>query len=314
MQNILFTAEIVTPVFLIIALGFILKKFRIISDNFVTVTSKFVFNVSLPALIFFNISKIDLSTTLNVKEIIFICTAIISTYLIIWIVSKYFIKEGKNLGVFIQGSYRGNFAIVGFAVIDSLYGNIALGKASLILAFILPLYNILAVIALTVPLSSEKEINYKSTFIEILTNPLVLAVIFALPFSYYKIVIPSVIIESGDYLSAIALPLALIGIGCNLNLTEIKKASTLAFASSTIKLILLPLVVTFLAYEFGFIGQNLGMIFILFACPTAIVSFIMADAMGGNSKLAGNIVVITTLGSIVTITIGLFLLKEFGLI
>jgi len=314
MQNILFTAGIVTPVFLIIALGFILKKLKIISDNFVAVTSKFVFNVSLPALIFFNISEIDLSSTLNIKEIIFICVVIIATYLIIWIISKYFIKDGKNLGVFIQGSFRGNFAIVGFAVIDSLYGNISLGKASLILAFILPLYNILAVVALTVPIMEEKAINLKSTFIEILTNPLVLAVVFALPFSYYKIMLPPVIIKSGNYLSSIALPLALIGIGANLNVKEIKKASTFAFASSGVKLILLPIIATFLAYEFGFIGQELGIIFILFACPTAIVSFIMADAMGGNSKLAGNIVLITTLGSIFTITIGLYLLKAFGLI
>ncbi len=314
MQNILFTAQIVAPVFLIIALGYLLKRTSIVTDKFVTVTSKFVFNVSLPALIFFNISKIDLTTTLNVKEIIFIYLTTIIAYGVIWAVARLFIKDGKNLGVFIQGSYRSNFAIVGFAVISSFYGEEALGKSSLILAFILPLYNILAVMALTVPLRKEKSLNIKSTLIEIITNPLILSVILALPFSYFKIAIHPVITKTGGYLSSIALPLALVGIGANLNITAIKKASSYAFVSSTVKLIFMPLIGTFLAYQFGFNGQELGFLFILFACPTAIVSFIMADAMGANSKLAGNIVLITTLGSILTITIGLFLLKGFGLI
>ncbi len=314
MQNIILTAQIVAPVFLIIALGYLLKKTSVINEKFVTVTSKFVFNVSLPALIFFNISKIDLTATLDVKEIVFIYLTTIFAYGVIWVISGLFIKDGKNLGVFIQGGYRSNFAIVGFAVISSFYGNEALGKSSLILAFILPLYNILAVIALTVPLRKEKSLNFKTTLIEIITNPLILSVIAALPFSYFKISIHPVITNTGGYLSAIALPLALVGIGANLNLKEIKEASFYAFASSSVKLILMPLIGTFVAYELGFRNRELGIIFILFACPTAIVSFIMAEAMGGNSKLAGNIVLITTLGSIITITIGLFLLKEFALI
>ena len=314
MQNIIFTAQIVAPVFLFIVLGYLLKRISIITDKFVSVTSKFVFNVSLPALIFFNIVKIDLSKTLNIGEIFFIYFYLIISFIIIWFVAKIFIKESRDLGTFIHGSFRSNFAIVGFAVISSVFGVEALGKASLILAFLLPLNNILAVIALTVPINKEKSINYKNMLKEIITNPLIVSVLAALPFSYFKLPIHPVITTTGGYLSSIALPLALVGIGANLNIKELKEASIYAFASSTIKLIILPLFGTFLAYEFGFRGLNLGLLFILFACPTAIVSFIMADAMGSNSKLAGNIVLITTLGSIITITVGLFLLKEFGLI
>ena len=314
MQNIIFTAEIVAPVFLIIALGYLFKRASIITDKFVTFTSKFVFNVSLPALIFFNIVRIDISSTLNFNEIIFIYVITISAYIIIWLVSNLFIKDGKNLGVFIQGSYRSNFAIVGFAIISSLYGIEALGKASLILAFILPLYNILAVIVLTVPRNKGKSINYKIILKEIIKNPLIISVIVGIPFSYFELPIHPIITKTGSYLSSIALPLALVGIGANLNIKALKEASVYAFASSSIKLIFLPLIGTFLAYEFGFKGQDLGLLFILFACPTAIVSFIMADAMGSNSKLAGNIVLITTLGSIITIAFGIFFLREFGLI
>ena len=145
-------------------------------------------------------------------------------------------------------------------------------------------------------------------------NPLILAVIVALPFSYFKIQLPEMVLSTGTFLSDLALPLALIGIGGSLNLENIKKASGLAFTASLIKIILIPVVLTYGAYLFGFRGDDLGIMFVMFACPTAIVSFIMAEAMGANSKLAGNIVLISTIGSVITFAIGIIFLKSLGLI
>ncbi len=314
LNNIIFTANIVAPVFLIVAIGYLSKRFKIINENFVEVTSKFVFNISLPVFIFLKIFDLDLTQALEFGQIGYIYTGTIITYLIIWFASLPFIKDGKNLSVFIQGAYRSNYAIVGLAIISNLLGNSALGKASIILAFILPLYNVLAVIALTIPLRKERKINLKSSLIEIILNPLILAVIAALPFSYFKIQLPEMILSTGNFLADLALPLALIGIGGSLNLEEIKKASGLAFTASAIKIILLPLVLTYGAYLFGFRNDDLGIMFVIFACPTAIVSFIMAEAMGANSKLAGNIVLISTIGSVFTFAIGIIVLKSLGLI
>lgn len=312
--NIIFTANIVAPVFLIVAIGYLAKRLNIINENFVEVTSKFVFNVSLPVFIFLKIFNLDLSKALEFGQIGYIYAGTIITYLIIWFTSLPFIKDGRNLSVFIQGAYRSNYAIIGLAIISNLLGNSALGKASIILAFVLPLYNVLAVIALTIPLRKERKINLKSSLIEIILNPLILAVIFALPFSYFKIQLPEMILSTGNFLSDLALPLALIGIGGSLNLENIKKASGLAFTASAIKIILLPLVLTYGAYLFGFRNDDLGIMFVIFACPTAIVSFIMAEAMGANSKLAGNIVLISTIGSVFTFAVGIILLKSLGLI
>jgi predicted permease len=313
-DNIIFTGNVVAPVFLLVALGFVIRKLNIINENFVEITSKFVFSVSLPALVFFNICEIDLTKTIDVGEIAYILISTLISFLIIWVASIPFIKEGKNLSVFVQGAYRSNYAIVGFAIISKLLGNQALGKAALVLAYVLPLYNILAVIILTVPLRKEKKADYKSIFKDILLNPLILAVIVAIPFSYFKIKVPLMVEQTGGFLSDIALPLALIGIGGSMNFANIKKASGLAFTSSAIKIILIPLVLTFGAYEFGYTGVNLGIMFVLFSCPTAIASFIMADAMGANSRLAGNIVLISTIGSVFTIAAGIVILKGFALI
>jgi predicted permease len=163
-------------------------------------------------------------------------------------------------------------------------------------------------------LSKERKLDLKKTLREIILNPLIVAVFVGLPFSYYKIDIPQVIDLTAGFLAELALPLALIGIGGSLNLNNIKKASGLAFSSSAIKVILLPIILTIGAYYFGYREIDLGIMFILFACPTAIVSFIMAEAMGANSKLAGNIVLISTVASVFTIASGIVILKELSLI
>ena len=312
-DNIIFTANIVAPVFLIIAVGYFAKKRKIINEVFVDVTSRFVFRISLPVFIFLEISTLDLSQVFEVEQIVFITSATFITYLLIWIGTIPYIKNAEDKSAFIQGSFRGNYAIVGLALISNLFGDDALGKATLILAFLLPVYNVLAVIVLTVP-KQQGKLNFKSMLIEILFNPLILAVIFALPFSFFKIRLPEMFISTGNYLADLALPLALVGIGGSLNIENLKRASTLAFSSSIIKIVVLPLILTFIAILLGYRHDDLGIMFIVFACPTAIASFVMADVMGANSKLAGNIIMITTLGSVFTISLGILLLKSFNLL
>ena len=312
-DNIVFTANIVAPVFLIIAVGYLAKKRKIINEVFVDVTSKFVFRISLPVFIFLEISELDLSQVFDIDQIVFITSATFITYLLIWIGTFPYIKNPEDKSAFIQGAFRGNYAIVGLALISNLFGDDALGKATLILAFLLPVYNVLAVIVLTVP-KHQGKIKFKSIIADIIFNPLILAVIIALPFSFFKIRLPEMFISTGNYFADLALPLALVGIGGSLNMENLKRASTLAFFSSIIKIVILPLILTFAAIFLGYRNDDLGIMFIVFACPTAIASFVMADVMGANSKLAGNIIMITTLGSVFTIAIGILMLKSFGLI
>jgi malonate transporter and related proteins len=314
MQNFLIILNLVAPVFLIVGLGYVLRKFKLINDNFVTLSSKIVFSVSLPVLIFMEIARISIDEALNIHLIVFIYGGTLISFFLIWVYAAYFIDEPKDRGAFIQGSFRGNFAIIGLALIANIYGADKLGKASLILAFTIPLYNVLSVIALTVTAKKEKELNYKNTLIEILKNPLILGVLFAVPFSYFEIIIPDILLTTGNYIASLTLPLALIGIGGFLRKDDLKKPPNISIISTVIKLIIIPAAAAYAAYVFGFKKDDLGLIFILFACPTAIASFIMAEAMGHNSRLAGNILLLTTLFSVITITIGLFILVELGLI
>ncbi len=314
MQNIVFTLNTVAPVFLIVAVGYLLRRIGLMNENFINLSSKIVFSVSLPALIFVELSSSDFGKTFDPGQIVFIYAATFFSYLLSWLFAVLFVERKKDRGVFVQGSFRSNYAIVGLAIIASMFGKQALGKASLLLAFMIPIYNVLSVIALTLPLRDSKKINIKATALEILRNPLIIAVIAALPFTLFKIPVHPIIIDTGEYLGGIALPLALIGIGGSMNLENLKEASSLAFFATMLKIIIFPLILTYAAFLFGFSGNDLGIMFVLFACPTAIASFVMAEAMGSNGKLAGNIVLISTVGSVFTIVVGLFILKSTGLI
>lgn len=314
MQNFLVLLSLVIPVFFIVAVGYALKRLYIINEAFVKISSKIVFKVSLPALIFSQLSALDFSREINFWIVAFIYAGTLISFFFSWIIAHIFVKEPTDQTVFIQGAFRGNYAIIGLALILSVFGKDALARGALVLAFTIPLYNVLAVIALTVPLRREKNISLAKTFLEILKNPLIIGVLAAVPFSLFRIPVHHTIKITIDYLAAMAFPLALVGIGGFLDFSEIRSSSILAFFSTFIKLIAVPLFATIAAYALGFTGFDLGIIFILFACPTAVASFSMAEAMGSNSKLAASILLITTLGSVLTITIGLFILKQNGLI
>ncbi|MGA8265000.1 MAG: AEC family transporter, partial [Ignavibacteriaceae bacterium] len=206
MQNLVFIFNTVLPVFIIVALGFVLRKTGLINDNFVSLSSKIVFNVSLPVLVFIEISRIDLDTILDFRLILFVYAGTIISFILTWFLSKFFTQNGYDRSVIIQGSFRGNFAIVGLALITNIFGIDKLGKASLVLAFTIPLYNVLSVIALTVPVRKEKNLDLKSVFVEIAKNPLILGVIFALAFSYFKIPLNDMLVKSANYVAALALP------------------------------------------------------------------------------------------------------------
>ncbi len=306
---LLFTIEIVAPIFLLILIGTLFKKTSLVNDTFIRQSSNFVFNISLPALVFVKLSTIKINESFDVRLISTSVVLIIFLFLISWGVSKFLTKTPEDQGSFIQGSFRSNFAIVGLAMIMAMLGETNVGKAAMLLSFIMPLYNILAVISLTIPFHSKRKSNWGEVLKDILTNPLILAAIVALPFSIFQWNVWEPIYITLDHLAAIALPLALIGIGATLNLERIMKASTLAFTSSFLKLIVFPMMAIIVGIMLEFSKVNLGIFFILFATPTAIASFVMAEAMKCNSKLAGDIIAISTALSIISMTVGLVILK-----
>ncbi len=314
LQSLAFTANTVAPIFFIVFLGIVLKRIGLIDAPFVSTASKLVFTLTLPALVFMAISGTNFQSVFNPDQLIYFVGATLSSFALLWWLAARWIKDGRDLGAFIQGAFRGNYGIIGLAVSYNLFADSGLAQASILLAMVIPLYNVLSIFALTLPLHKDGGLKFSSAFMEIIKNPLILAVLFALPFSFMGWTLPEVVEKTGRYFANLTLPLALLAIGGSLSIKSLKDTSSMAFWATSTKLVILPVSLSIGAWIYGFRGQDLAMLFILFGCPTAAASFVMAKATGANGELAANIILTTTLGSVLSLSAGIYLLRVWGVI
>jgi len=314
LQSLAFTANTVAPIFFIVFLGIVLKRIGLIDAPFVSTASRLVFTLTLPALVFMAISGTNFQSVFNPDQLIYFVGATLSSFALLWWLAARWIKDGRDLGAFIQGAFRGNYGIIGLAVSYNLFADSGLAQASILLAMVIPLYNVLSIFALTLPLHKEGGLKFSSALVEIIKNPLILAVLFALPFSFMGWTLPEVVEKTGRYFANLTLPLALLAIGGSLSIKSLKDTSAMAFWATSTKLVILPVGLSIGAWMYGFRGQDLAMLFILFGCPTAAASFVMAKATGANGELAANIILTTTLGSVLSLSAGIYLLRVWGVI
>jgi len=315
MTNTLFIINTVSPIFLIVVIGWILRKLGVIQEKFIKQSIKFIFNVTLPVLIFLKLAIADLGDIFDSRIITLVYVCMFIVFIIGWILARVFIKKGKGRGVFIQGGFWPNNVIIGLALIMNVFGEDAVSKMVMILVFLIPLDYLLSVVALTI---SDREGKRGEAFLEMIKtvalNPVIIAAIGAIGFSIIRIPIPNIIIDTGNYIAAITLPLALIGVGGTMKIKQLQNTSFITIGALILKLLVSPLIATSIGYLFGYTSTDLGIIYIIFACPTAIVSFVIADAMTPHGEIAGNIVLTTTLASSITIPIGLMILAYLNLL
>ena len=310
MENVLFTTNTVTPVFLLVFIGIFIKRIGIIDESFCRQSSNFVFTVAMPSLVFTKLSASDYSDAVNPLHIGYIYLTLISAFFLAFLLSLFFSKNGKNRGAFIHGSFRGNFAIMGLALIKNAFGPESLAEAALVLTFLMPVYNILGVLAISLPMHKESGLKPKRIILNILKNPLIIAVVLSLPFSFFRIPIPVMINSTLNYLAVVTLPLALLAIGGSLSFQGLKDDLSLSLPASVFKIVFMPLIFGTIAVIIGFRNLELAILFFLFAGPSAIATYPMAAAMGANERLAAHIILISTLGSIFTVSLGLYILKS----
>ena len=240
MQSFIFSFNAIFPVFLLISMGYLLRKKNFINDNFIATGTKVVFRIALPVFIFRNIARTDFYQVFNIQDISISVSTSILFFALSWIVGARICRTPEEQGPFIQSSYRGNVAIIGTAIATNIYGPQGAAGVAAHLCFLMPLYNILSTIALTVPLKKEEKTNWGKIAVKIITNPLVISVIAALPFTLFTIPIPYVIGEAMDYTARLTLPLALLGIGGSLNFSAMSGHMSRVLPTGFMKLVLLP--------------------------------------------------------------------------
>ncbi len=314
MNSFVFSINAVIPVFIIILLGLFLRYKGIIDAQFVSVSQKVVFMIALPALIFASIASTELGEVLDGRLVAFAIGGTLSVFFLTWLVGRYFIPQRQSLGAFIQGVYRSNFAIIGLPIIGSMFGPSGAAKGAIVLSLAMPLFNVLAVIILSVTGPRSGDVDFKSILRNILKNPLIIATVAGIVCALVHVQLPVVAARSIEYLTDISIPLALIGIGGSFSAHSFREKLPLGLAAAVLKIIFFPVVIVSLAVLAGIRGSSLGVLFIFFASPSAVSSYIMAKAMDSDADLAGLIVMLTTLGSVLTIFAGVFVLKGMGVI
>lgn len=298
--------------FLLVFIGLLLKWIGVIDEIFCNKASRFVFNVAMPSLVFTKLAGADYSSAVNPAQIVYMYGALVAAFGLAYLVSLFFSTTGPDRGAFIHGSFRGNFAIMGLALINNAFGPDSLARAALVLSFLMPVYNVLGVLALSLPMHRENELNFTRVILNILKNPLIIAVFVSLFFSTFKINLPAAIDTTLGYLADLTLPLALVTIGGSLTFEGIRNDLSMSLPATLFKIVIMPLLFGGLAVLLGFRHLDLAVLYFLFAGPAAVASFPMAAAMGANEKLAAHIILITTLASVFTVSVGIYILRSFS--
>lgn len=312
-EQFLFSASITGPICLMLLLGVLLRRLQIINDSFIDIASKLVFKVTLPALLFLSIIRSESISDNSLSLVSFAVIANIAFFLFSTLTVNGLMKESSQNGVIIQGAFRSNTGIIGLAYVANAYGNEGVALAAIYVAAVTVLYNILAVITLSPKSQTNDTHAYKAMLISILKNPLIIAILLAFMVHELSISLPQMILHTGQYFANMTLPLALLCTGGSLNISELRHDKAANIISSSYKLILCPLLLTLAGYWVGFQGLELGIIFFMSSAPAAAASYVMARAMGGNATLAANIIALTTVGSILTCTLGIVILSSFQL-
>lgn len=306
----LFSLSITTPIFIVLALGLLLAKVKLINDGFIETGSKLVFNVTLPALLFISISQSNIERTVNIPLIALGLTITLFSWTALELLAHKFIDSREDRGVVVQGGFRSNMGIFGLAYCINAYGNEGLVVASLYMAAVTILFNILSVISLN--RAMNKALGFRRTLIGILKNPLIIAISLALVATALNLELPSVLLKAGEYFANMTLPLALLCVGASLDFSVLRKSLNLALYACLAKLILIPALMVSIAIILNFRGIELGVLLLMASAPTASASYVMVRALGGNAPLAANIIVLSTLGSLVTTSLGTLFLTSLG--
>ncbi len=316
LENFIFSCNAIVPIFALIFFGYYIKEKGVFTDSEINKINKFAFKYALSTMLFINTATSSVKDNFDAKFLLWCITITLVTYFFSWGFGEIFIKDKSRIGAFTLGAFIGNFEILGLSVISIFLGDQDTGKALLVTTFVIPMYNVLSVIVLTVRNENpQKNTNIISqVFGEIIKNPLIIGICLGIPFSLLSIEIPKMAMNSLKYVGSLATPLSLICIGGKIDFktsfTDIKFAVIATF----FKQILFPVISILISiFAFGIRGEELVIIFVMTSTPTAISSYVMASNMKSDPKLASNIIILTTLTSLFTFTTGIYIMKTLNL-
>ena len=325
MQDFLFALNRVLPIVLLILLGFSLKKIKLISKSTLDNLNKVCFRVFLPISLFKSVYSAESLSGFNFKLIGFIVAALIIIFVVALILVSILVKDNKQKGAVLQAMVRPNYAYIGIPLAVSIAGTEGEQIAALVALISIPIFNIFAVIALSLFVDGEKK-SVKQVLLKIAKNPLIHGVLIGM----LCLVIRSIFInldidfrltdisflyEAISKVAGAASPIALITLGGLFEFKEIKRVGKELTATIIARQVIIPLILFTIAYFlFDFNGAEYAVLIAVFGAPVAVSSAVMAKEMGSDEELANQIVVWTTISSSITIFLLIFIFRLLGIL
>ena len=318
LENLIFSLNSTMPLFLMMLLGFILCRTGFLGDGFVATANKFVYNVTLPVMLFYDLACADIRTSFDGRFLGFCVGVTVVSILGIWGLSRVLLRDKSLVGEFVQGSYRSSAAILGTAFIQSIYGTSTMG--GLMLLGSVPLYNVFAVLILTLecpqPKNEGDSLGKKiwHSVVSILKNPTLIAIGLGLLASLIRLPLPTMVSKTMSSLGGITTPLALLIVGAGFKGGTMGSKLGPTVWATAVKLLILPAIFLPVAVLCGFTDQKLVALLVMLGSITTPSAYVMAKQMGHEGTLTARICAATTLFSAVTLTFWLFLARNFGYI
>ena len=310
MENLMISANAVLPMCLVMALGYGTRRLGWLRREEISTINKIAFRIFLPCLLYYNIYCSDLSGSFDPLLMAYAVGGVLLTFGLALGYTLLTEKLPERRGVLIQGMFRSNYVIMGIPVATALLGADQLGTVSILIAVIVPLFNMLAVVVLAVFRGQKpKPLHILG---QIAKNPLVIGSVLGILTLVAGIRLPHILEQTIQSVSAIASPLQLFLLGAFFQFSGLKTYRRELVTVSIAKLIVSPGLFLGLGALLGFRGVAFVSLIGIFASPTAVNSFTMAQQMGGDAELAGDIVVTTSAASILTMFLWIFLFKSLG--
>lgn len=310
MDDLLFSLNTVFPLLGMMAIGFAARRLGIIGESAARQINACVFKIFLPLLLCFNIVDTKLGASFDGKTLLYAFVTTLSCFGVLFFVTPRLCHDRASCGVLIQGIARSNYAIFGIPLVSMMYPNADTSIAVIMVAVVVPVFNVLSTIALMV--FAGERTHPLRILKGVLLNPLIIATLAGFLLWYFQIPLPTMIETPLRNLGSIATPLALFILGASLDFGKARANRKLLVISVTGRLIGVPLIFLSLAIALGIRDVSLAALIAVYASPTSVSSFPMAQQMGGNGDLAGGQVVFTTVFSILTVFLWVFALRSLG--
>ena len=316
MENIIVSFNVIAPVFFLMVLGYLLVNYTSLADRKLTKQANaIVFKIFLPCMLFYNVYQSDIGAEIHsrIKLCIWAAGGLLILFVLLCLIVPKVVKQENQQGVVIQGIFRSNYVIFGVAVVQNMYGVKSTTTAAILSAILVPMYNFLAVVALSI-FGEKRETDWKKIILDIVKNPLIISSVLGIIFSLLGIRLPTAVDTTVQDLAKLSTPIAFMILGGDLDFSNVRGNLKVASVVLTIKLVILPLIMIPMIVMMGYRDADLLSGLLAYQTPVAVSSYIMAQQAGADGQLAGQLVVFSSVLSIFTLFVTILILRTIGLL